>query len=216
VVQAGHEVIMTRDIELSCKCGNVHAVVTGVAPETVNRMVCYCSDCQAFAHQLHRADLLDDKGGTDVVQVAPAAVRFDRGQDQIRAVRLSDKGMFRWYASCCNTPLGNSPGTTPPFLGITRQAYATDALGGADAVFGPPRAAVWGQHAVGTPPPNSTKLNPLLIGRVLWSMLRWRVKGQHAPHPFFDSDTGKPKFPVEVLGTAERDALRPLCGPRSA
>ena len=57
---------------LSCSCGEVRGLVTGVSPNTVNRVVCYCDDCQAFLHHLGRADLLDAHGGIDIVQVAPA------------------------------------------------------------------------------------------------------------------------------------------------
>lgn len=206
---------MTRDVELSCRCGTVHGVVADVAANTVNRIVCYCADCQAFLHQLHRSDLLDAHGGSDIVQVAPGRVRIDRGADQVRGLRLSDKGMFRFYASCCNTPLGNSAGPKLPFLGIVKQAFATDALGGADAVFGPPRFLVYGQHAIGTPPKGSTKLDPMLFVRVFAAMIGWALRGLSGPNPFFDRATRKPRYPVVTLSGSERDSLRPLCGPRA-
>jgi hypothetical protein len=213
--KAEHEVNMTREVELSCRCGAVHGVVTGVAPSSVNRIVCYCADCQAYTHQLHRADLLDAHGGSDIVQVAPATIRIDRGRDQISGLRLSDKGLFRFYASCCNTPLGNTVGPVLPFVGVLRQAFVVDALGGADAVLGPPRAGVYGKDALGTPPEGSTKFNLLLIVRLVASMLRWRLRGLGLPNPFFDTATRKPHFPVVVLSLGERDSLRPLCGPRA-
>jgi len=65
---------MNMQAELRCRCGEVRAVVKDPSPKTVNRVICYCDDCQAFAHQLGRSDLLDVHGGTDVVQVAPATV----------------------------------------------------------------------------------------------------------------------------------------------
>jgi hypothetical protein len=42
----------------------------------------------------------------------------------------------------------------------------------------------------------------------------WRVTGQAWPHPFFDRATGAPIYPRTTLSPAERDVLRPLCGPR--
>jgi hypothetical protein len=44
----------------------------------------------------------------------------------------------------------------------------------------------------------------------------WRFGGKTWPHPFFDSETRAPKRPVKTLSRAERDALRPLCGPLPA
>jgi hypothetical protein len=48
---------MSRNVTLSCSCGEVRGLVTGVSPNTVNRVVCYCDDCQAFLHHLGRAEL---------------------------------------------------------------------------------------------------------------------------------------------------------------
>ena len=83
---------MSTQAELRCRCGEVVGAVTNASPQTVNRVVCYCDDCQAFAHQLGRADLLDAKGGSDIVQVAPASLTFVKGQDRIAGVRLTPKG----------------------------------------------------------------------------------------------------------------------------
>jgi hypothetical protein len=62
--------------ELSCRCGTVRGRVAEASPSSVNRIVCYCVDCQAFAHHLRRADVLDAHGGSDIVQVAPARLTF--------------------------------------------------------------------------------------------------------------------------------------------
>jgi len=90
-------------------------VVTNVSPSTVNRAVCYCDDRQAFLHHLGRADLLDAHGGTDIVQVAPARLSFVQGQERVVGLRLTSRGLYRWYANCCRAPLGNtlSPTASP-------------------------------------------------------------------------------------------------------
>jgi hypothetical protein len=74
---------MTTEARLSCRCGEVRGVVTNASPQNVNRVVCYCDDCQAFLHQLGRADLLNAEGGTDIVQLAPASLTFTHGQNRI-------------------------------------------------------------------------------------------------------------------------------------
>jgi len=203
---------MNPDAELQCRCGEVHGIVTNAAPNTVNRAICYCDDCQAALHHLKRADLLDAHGGTDVVQVAPAALRFDRGFERIRGFQLKPKGLYRWYASCCNTPLGNVLSPSVPFIGIVAQAF--DVAGhNADERFGKPTGAVRGEFAIGTPPAGSDKFPLRMILHAIRLIAGWRLRGMAWPHPFFDRTTRAPTRPITVLSQAERDALRPLCGP---
>jgi hypothetical protein len=201
----------TSSIELHCRCGEVRGRVANASRRTVNRVICYCDDCQAFAHHLGRADLLDAHGGSDIVQVAPASLSFDRGADRIEGSRLSPKGLHRFYASCCKTPLGNAVGPAIPFVGIVAQAFDAP-----DAAFGPPRGSIMGKFAVGTPPEGSTRLSPRLLAHALRLILGWKLSGKAWPHPFFDRATRAPSRPITTLSTAEREALRPLCGPRPA
>lgn len=189
--------------------------MTDAAPATVNRVVCYCDDCQAFAHHLGRADLLDAHGGTDIVQVAPATLAFYRGDEHIVGLRLTPKGLYRWYASCCNTPLGNTVTPGIPFVGVVAQAFQGDDGRGPDAYFGPPIGAIMGKFAVGQAPPGSTGLQLGLLFRAIRKVLGWRLRGRAWPHPFFDRETGAPSRPVSTLEPAAREALRPLCGPRA-
>lgn len=205
---------MEREVELQCRCGQVAGRLKGATPATVNRVICYCADCQAFAHHLGRADWLDAQGGSDIVQVAPSALSFHRGSERIAAVRLSPKGLYRWYASCCKTPVGNTVGPAIPFVGMVVQVFGDASR--ADELFGTPRAAIYGQYAIGGPPPGSTKLPVALMVRCVGLVLGWRLRGRTWPHPFFDRASRQPKLPVNVLSRAERDSLRALCGPRSA
>jgi hypothetical protein len=186
-------------------------MVTDLSPRTINRVVCYCDDCQAFLHQLGRADLLNGKGGSDIIQVAPAAVSFTQGQHHIVGLRLNPKGLYRWYAKCCNTPVGNTLTPTIPFVGLL--APALDALR-LDDVAGAPSGAIFGKFAVGEPPPGSTRLNVSLLLRAIRKLLGWRLRGRAWPHPFFSRETGAPLYAVTVLSKEQRAALRAFCGPR--
>ena len=114
---------MSHDAELRCRCGEVAGRVKDPAPQSVNRVICYCDDCQAFVHHLGRADLLDEHGGSDVVQVAPSSLSFQRGAERIVGLRLSPKGPYRFYTSCCQTPLGNMVSPALPFIGIVAQGF---------------------------------------------------------------------------------------------
>ncbi|MBK7396382.1 MAG: hypothetical protein IPJ34_08800 [Myxococcales bacterium] len=83
------------ELPIACRCGRVTGEVRGAVPATVNRVVCYCDDCQAFARHLGRDDLLDESGGSDIVQVAPATLQV-RANEALRCPRL-DQRDYRWY-----------------------------------------------------------------------------------------------------------------------
>jgi hypothetical protein len=73
------------------------------------RAVCYCNDCQAYARFLRTPGVVDQNGGTEVVASLPKHVHFTAGLDVLACMSLSERGLLRWYASCCNTPVGNTP-----------------------------------------------------------------------------------------------------------
>ena len=204
---------MNAVAKLSCRCGKVGGRVANAAPSTVNRAVCYCDDCQAALHHLGRTDLLDDYGGTDVVQVAPSSLTFHRGSEHIRGLRLTPKGLYRWYGSCCNTPVGNTFSPALPFVGIVAKAFETGGTG-PDQIFGKPLGSVQGKFATGNPPAGVGKPTFKLIAHATGRILAWKFGGGTWPHPFFDRETRAPTHPITTLTNAERDALRPLCGPR--
>jgi hypothetical protein len=92
---------------LQCRCGTLKGHVS--RSHVANRCVCYCRDCQAFAHFLGRADeILDASGGTDVIQTRAANVVFTEGKEALACMRLTPNGLLRWYSTCCNTPIGNT------------------------------------------------------------------------------------------------------------
>ena len=98
---------MPRDVPLRCLCGRLRGVASDVSPSAGLRFVCYCSDCQAFARFLHRGDVLDPAGGTDIFHMAAGRVKLTAGTDAMRCVSFS-KNVLRWYADCCRTPLANT------------------------------------------------------------------------------------------------------------
>jgi hypothetical protein len=206
---------MSTQAELRCRCGEVKGVVTNASPRTVNRVVCYCDDCQAFAHQLGRADLLNSQGGSDIVQIAPASLTFVKGQHRIAGLRLTPRGLFRWYATCCNTPVGNTLSPALPFVGIVAQAFDNDTQR-ADQVFGPPTGAILGKYAIGKAPAGSTGIDLPFLLRAIAKVLTWRLRGRTWPHPFFKPKTREPIYPLTVLSPERREALRQKCGPLSA
>src|SRR5688572_4602143 len=94
-------------MQLRCRCGAVRGEMD--AGRAYARATCYCKDCRAFARFLGQSGVLDASGGSDIVATAPAAVRITSGSEHVACMSLSPKGLLRWYASCCRTPLGNTP-----------------------------------------------------------------------------------------------------------
>ena len=55
-----------------------------------------------------------------------------------------------------------------------------------------------------------------LLLRAITKVLGWRLRGRAWPHPFFHLKTREPIYPLKVLTAEQREALRPLCGPKPA
>lgn len=203
---------MASELPLRCTCGALRGVAHDVGRRQGNRLVCYCRDCQAFAWLLERADeLLDAHGGTEVVQVAPARVRFTQGREQLACVRLSANGLLRWYTSCCNTPIANTMVNPKfPFVGLLSSCWDPELDAPArDALLGSLRARVNGP---GHADKNGTMavINKAPIGTIVHSIRvigRAWLRGEHHPTPFFDLVAGTPSVTPRVLDEAERSAL---------
>ena len=192
---------------LRCRCGTLRGQVSH--PEKVSRGVCYCKDCQAFAHFLGRAgDILDEAGGTDVVATTASRVSFTQGIQALACMSLSGKGMLRWYASCCNTPIGNTPRTMKlAHVGLIHTCLQ-DPPRTLDAAFGPVRMRVNTQSARGTARPKTMPLSTIAsILPFLASLARARLDGSYRRTPFFVPDRGTPVVVPKVLTAAEREQL---------
>lgn len=205
---------MGRDVELACRCGQVHGWLRGATPRAVNRVVCYCDDCQAFLHHLGRAELLDAHGGSDIVQVAPAAMAFDRGTANIVALRFSPRGPYRFYAKCCKTPLGNTVRPSMPFVGCVTELFkgAPDEAARA-ASFGPPVGAIFGKFAIGQVDGAADKMGLGVLARAFRCIVGWKLGGKTWPHPYFERGATEPRYPVTLLSRDERESARARSGP---
>jgi hypothetical protein len=193
----------SSDVSIQCRCGHVRGMARAVSPHTVNHSICYCHDCRAFSHWLEREDLLDPHGGAPLVQLARSRLEITAGFDQVRCMRLSPKGMFRWFAACCRTPLGNTVASIP-FVGVARSVLQ---IGDADPVtrFGPVLYAQAGEAVGGAPPGTRLSLRGLLhVGRLIAA---WFLRGRGHPTPFFDR-ANRPRVAPQVLTPEERQRLR--------
>ncbi|MEM7501601.1 MAG: DUF6151 family protein [Pseudomonadota bacterium] len=202
---------MTQCIPLRCACGKLKGSAADVDGGQGNHIVCYCDDCQAFQHFLGQADaVLDAHGGTRIFQMSPGKVEFTEGSDQLACMRLGPKGVVRWYAACCNTPIGNTLATPAlPFVGLI---CACMDLGAGEASFeqalGPLKCGVHGRFALGTPIGvalhDSASIS--FVASFLAKSLRWKLRGDHKRSPFFVGN-GALRATPQVLTKPERDGV---------
>lgn len=199
-----------KDVPLRCRCGHVRGVATEVSSATGNRLVCYCDDCQAFARFLAHPGVMDAEGGTDIFQVAPSRVTITDGAESLRCMRLSEKGLLRWYTVCCKTPVGNTLSARVPFVGLIHSFMDHAADGRTrDYVLGRPIGFIHGRFALGGLPPHAHRTASLgVIARCARVMLGWWIAGRGTPSPFFDPQTHAPRVEPRVLRAEEREALR--------
>lgn len=199
----------TGTIGLKCRCGALTGTLVDVARDRCIRLTCTCADCQRYARYLGRADLLDRFGGTEIVQSTPSRVRLDKGKELLRSVRLYPRGLVRWYADCCKTPIANTaPWARLPFVGIPFAALESKVEATMDSAMGPNRGYINTASMVSQPdgekPPEAS---PMLILRTIQLLATNSLAGRARPNPFFDASSGQPISPPQILSDAERSAL---------
>jgi hypothetical protein len=199
-------------MQIQCECGKFRAELEQFPLHTPGRLACYCDDCQVYLHYLNRADLLDAAGGTEVVPVYPAHLKILQGREVMKCLRLSPKGLDRWYAGCCKTPLGNTrPGF--PWVGIAHRAYNVRDPNYLEKTFGPIKSRINGRFAKGTPPSGTASgMDFKGFLSVLPFLLRGLIMGKAKPSPFFAQDGATPIAQPQVLPLEERNAIRRKLG----
>lgn len=194
-------------MDIQCECAKFRAKLKAFPKSTPGRLVCYCDDCQAYLHHLARTDLLDSNGGTEVIPAYPADVEILQGLENLACIRLSPSGTFRFFASCCNTPIAN---TRPdkPWAGFLRHAYTISRdEQKLNQVLGPVRCRIMGRYAKGNPPVGtSDKFGLRLVLTVLPFMLVGKLLGKSKPSPFFAQDGVTAISIPRVLTKVERQA----------
>ena len=198
---------MAMPFPLRCRCGKFQAEV--MHPERGTRAVCYCKDCQAFAHFLGLPPgMLDAQGGTEIVAVQPRNVRFVQGVEHLTCMSLTPRGTVRWFTSCCRTPIGN----TPRDLGLSHVGLVHTALESAGTdltrTFGPVRMRVNRQSAHGRPEGSPPLTFFAAIARYMATLAWSRVSGKYKANPFFDPASGRPRVDPQVLSPEEHRTLK--------
>lgn len=196
---------------VQCKCGTLKGEISDTG--TSNRVACYCKDCRAFARFLTTTpDILDQQGGTEIIQIAQSRLRFSQGEDQLAAMRLTDRGMIRWYTKCCETPIGNVLANPKlSFIGMIHTCLKQDRI---TQDFGIDIATAHVGSALGKPRPQQTGM-PGVVARMAWMawmawiMLSGWVSGGYKKSVLFN-DEGKPRAIPQVLSATELADLKGL------
>jgi len=190
---------------LQCRCGTIKGYVAN--PDAGRRAICYCKDCQAFARFLRQAEtILDVAGGTRIVATSPDNVHFSQGLDALACMSLSDRGLLRWYATCCNTPIGNTPRDFKvPYIGLIENCLQSVAPS-VEESFGPTRI-VLNVRSAKIPVKSSSIRTTLGMVRVMAAVITARLRGAYKRNPLFQQSAGAPIVAPRVLSKAEREAV---------
>ena len=183
----------------SCRCGALQGTLTQTSPGEGCHLICYCRDCRAFARHMGVADQLHPGGGSPLYQVLPNRIAITRGADQIACARLSPKGLHRWYAACCDTPLANTVGTSRmPLAGMWAPLFRDPGALGPVVTHGFTKAALPGG-------PKKDRGIGRMFGRLLRRSVSAYLSGAARVSPFFDA-ADAPVARPEVLSAAARRA----------
>lgn len=178
-----------------CRCGRLQGEIAD--PARAVRAVCYCRDCQAYAHLLGEPQrVLDAQGGTDIVTAQASTVRFTSGADALACLSLSPRGLLRWYAGCCRTPIANTTRHWKlPYVGMVHSClHHPQPL---EQSFPQVQLQVNTKSAKGTLPRIAKVAGVARFARLMLRLLSARLAGRYRQTPFFDT-TGAPVVRVEV------------------
>ena len=192
-------------MEIQCDCGKFRAELTQFPKNTPGRLICYCDDCQAFLNYLKRSDLLDANGGTEIIPAYPSDIKIIAGKELVKCVRLHSQGMYRFFASCCMTPIANTD-PTRPWAGINRRMYVNKDASQLDRELGPVKSSIMGKYAKGTPPagtPQKFDFKGLIT--VMPFIIKGKVLGKAKSSPFFNK--GESIVAPKILTAEERSQI---------
>jgi len=184
-------------LTFACTCGGLSGEVSAKGMATGTHVVCYCPDCRAG--QLYFGQPDPAPGPVDIFQMSPEYIHITKGAENLAVMRLGPKGLFRWYAKCCNAPLATTTSSPKlPFAGFDVARFADPApLGPVKTRAHVPQGNGKWKHE---------RPGPAVLG-MIHRVLGARLSGRWRQNPFFNADTGEPIAPPHVITREERAAL---------
>jgi len=184
------------DVTLSCTCGSLTGTLKDVGPQCGTHIICHCDDCRAAHNHLGHKMPADE--GIDLYQTSPDKIKIDKGGENLGVLRLSPKGLMRWYAKCCDTPMFNTL-ANPKMAFVGVQTAAMDETSNLPPVKGR-------FHRKGADGKVKQEGMMRAGGQLLSRMAKARLSGRWKDTPFFDSDNWSPVTEPTVLTLEERKA----------
>lgn len=193
-------------IRFRCQCGKVTGLID--AGGMTCRGSCYCLDCQAYARYLGDPKrVLDAAGGTEIVGMRPGRMQFTSGLGHVDCMTLTSRGPYRWFASCCRMPLGNTPrNPRSSYISVMRCVLVLPAAE-VDAVFGPPTFRFGVKNAT-RPVARTPVAMGIVLMKVIMMLIGRRISGRWRGNPFFELDTHLPIRMPDELSKTSRFKLR--------
>lgn len=186
---------MPTIVDLKCLCGAVKGTLE-VVPKSYFHVHCLCCDCQKFASHLdNQPRILDEHGGTELLQTYPAYLKISEGSENLKCAKLTPKGLFRWHTSCCNMPVANTmTSAAVPFVGVSVKLMQFSSEQEKHAILGPVNLKAFGKYAIGDKP---TDVHPTFPRTYLPKIIGFMLKGfwgrKSSPSPLF-----KDKAPIST------------------
>ncbi|MGK0367846.1 MAG: hypothetical protein ACI9QD_000985 [Thermoproteota archaeon] len=202
---------MNNTIPLKCNCGKVQGIAKEISPKTGNHIVCMCDDCQAFAHYLDKGnEVLDENGGSHLFQITPRQIAITSGREHLRCMKMSPKGLKRWYTECCKMPIANTLGFKISFVGFFvdfidfKSANTTKG-----ELLGPVICSGMSKFGKGKLPDNSHEKFPLhLMFKMAKTIFFGSFTKSYLPNTFFNKDTGLAMTEELVISKKQRMLLK--------
>lgn len=202
------EAELPAELHHACRCGKVSIRVDVPAGGAGTRCTCYCKDCQTAARLFgDGTGILAADGGTDIWQTTPDRLTIGRGAEHLTILRLSPKGLYRWHAGCCDTPMFNTlERLALPFVGVVLRP---DEAAAATAVLGKSRVAANTASAPrGAGAPRRDRRFGAAARQLVLRMLLALASGRGRRNPLRGADGG-PIAPVRVITPEARKTARP-------
>jgi len=189
---------------IRCKCGKFQGSINKI--QSATRAICYCDDCQIYAHYLAQAPrILNPWGGTEVFAVRPRQIVINQGLENLACLSLTESGAWRFYTSCCQTPIANmtrNHKTLHIALIHCCVQHNDDACGRV--------VQVKRSSAIGVPPTN--KITDFVITALHYACsvtFAWLARGYRF-NPFISPAAGVPVVRPIILADGELNRLRLL------
>lgn len=185
---------------LTCDCGGFEATLSEIDPNHGAHLRCHCADCRAFVRVL--IPEAQPRNGLHLFQTDPDKIEILKGLDHLECLTLSPRGLLRWYASCCKTPMFNTPRSAKvPMVSVVTDNAKDPGL------FGPVICDAFVKTSGGRV--KTTGLAKL-IARFLRRFISSRVSGRWQSTPFFLMPKNLPiDKPYVISKDQKREAYKP-------